>query len=377
MKTHHKDILQVSEKGPEASLPQQWINQHCGLERYILAWFIPFHLLHHFHINPQGRLGKSITCLFLVLVFLGLPLTVTAILDQWGSAPLGTWTVIAIIFGLVGGLTYDTYYSIGLNVSSIGHTVLDKEFFHRQIKWDKFWFNLHIGGTVGATITIGMLASLTYINRLTPGDVIPAGSLLIIGFLAYQIGELACYNLLMCFEARNFAGVEHTLFRFNPLRTEALQRSMVGYSQFGLVTSSVMTVFIAGSAILLPSSAYLNNPVWLILILAVYTIVVLAVILPRYYVQQIIRKTKQCELMPIRQKLNSLFDELMNLSEEEYDEMLRLVKIQDMISEAPDSCLPFSTIGRLFGTLVLPTITFVLAVLGEAYVSTLLQKVLK
>ena len=63
-----------------------------------------------------------------------------------------------------------------------------------------------------------MLASLTYINRQTPSVVIPVGSLLVIGFLSYQIGELACNNLLMCFEARNFSDMEHALFRFNPLR---------------------------------------------------------------------------------------------------------------------------------------------------------------
>ena len=77
----------------------------------------------------------------------------------------------------------------------------------------------------------------------------------------------------------------------------------------------------------------------------------------------------------MRQKLNYMFDQLMDLSKKEYDEMLRLENIQDMISKAPESCLPFSTIGRIFGTLVLPTITFILAVLGEAYISTLLQQI--
>lgn len=125
----------------------------------------------------------------------------------------------------------------------------------------------------------------------------------------------------------------------------------------------------------MPSSAYLANPVWLILVLAVYTIIILAVIFPRYYIQIIVQKTKQRELLPIQQKLNYLFDQLMNLSEKEHGEMLRLEKIQDMISKAPESCLPFSTIGRIFGTLVLPTITFILAVLGEAYISTLLERI--
>jgi hypothetical protein len=375
MNTNWKDNSQRSESGREDSIAQQWIDQHCRLEKTILAWFIPFHILRRFHIEPQSGLGKSIIFIFFIIVFLGFPLTVTAIFDQWILAPIGPWTIIAIIFGLVVGMSYNLYYGIGLNVSSIGHTVIDKEAIHRQIIWDKLWFNLRICGTVGALTSVAMLASLTYINRQTPSVVIPVGSLLVIGFLSYQIGELACNNLLMCFEARNFSNMEHALFRFNPLDTPTLQQAIIGYNQFGLVTSLVITVFIASSAILLPDSAYLANPVWLILILAVYTIIILAVILPRYYVQKIIRKTKQQELLPMRQKLNFMFDQLMNLNKKEYDEMLRLEKIQDMISKAPESCLPFSTIGRIFGTLVLPTITFILAVLGEAYISTLFQRI--
>jgi hypothetical protein len=353
MVKNSKNNPQVFENYLEVSQTQQWIDQHCRLERIILAWFIPFHILRRFHIEPQSRLGKSILFIFFIIVFLGLPITITAIFNQWALAPIGIWTVIAIIFGLVGGMSYDTYYGIGLNVCSIGHTVSDKDAIQRQIIWDKFWFNVRIGGTIGAITSVVMVASLIYFNRQTLSVVIPGGTFLVIGFLSYQIGELACNNLLMCFEARNFSSMEHVLFRFNPLGTPSLQQAIIGYNQFGLVTSLVMTVFIASSAILLPVSTYLANPVWLILILAIYTIVILAVILPRYYVQKIIQKTKLRELMPIQRKLNNMFDRLTNLNEKEHVEMLRLKNIQDMISQAPEACLPFSTIGRLFGTLIL------------------------
>jgi hypothetical protein len=362
-----------NEKG--LSIAQQWINQHCSLERYTLAFFIPFRLLRRFQINPQSKFGKSIIFILFILLIFGLPLTLTAIMDQWDQAPLKSWIVIGIVFGLLIGTSYDIYYKIGLNVCSIGHTVVDEKFFYRQINWDRYWFNLRIGGTVGLITSVSMLISLLYINHQTLDMVIPWGNLLVICFLAYQIGELACNNLLMCFEARNFSKVDHSLFRFNPIETESIHSSFVGYNQFALVTSLVMTVFIVCSVILLPNSAYLTNPVWLFIIFAVYSIVILAVIVPRYFVQQIIRKAKHRQLTPIRQKLNNMFDRLMHLSDEEYNEMLRLIDIQDLINKAPDSSLPFSTIGRIFGTLILPTISFILAVLGEAYISTLLQRV--
>jgi hypothetical protein len=71
-----------------------------------------------------------------------------------------------------------------------------------------------------------------------------------------------------------------------------------------------------------------------------------------------------------------MLDQVSSQSQEEYEQMLRLEKIQQMISNAPESCLPLSTIGRLFTTLILPTVTFILAVLGEAYLTALFQRII-
>jgi hypothetical protein len=373
MNTKGKDSSQASESSSLDLLIQQWIDQHLSFERYSLALFIPFKILGRFHVDPQSKLGKSMVFIFCIIIFLGLPLATTAVLDQWALAPIDDWIIITIIFGLMIGIGYNLYYQIALKVCSIGHAVIDKDAVRRQITWDKFWFNLRISGTVGAIALAAMLASLIYINRQRIGAVIPGGNLLVIGFLSYQIGEFGFNTLMICFEARNFAEMEHALFRFNPLDTYNLHRAIIGYNQFGLVTSLVMTIFIASSGILLPDSAYLANPVWLFLLLAGYLVVILAVILPRYYIQKIVRDAKRKELVPIRQKIDFMFDHLTTLSQEEHDEMLRMINIQDMISKAPESSLPFSTIGRLFGTLLLPTITLIVSTFGEAYISKLIQ----
>lgn len=377
LSSESKDNLQASEDGSLDSLIQQWVDQHCSLERYSLALYIPFKILGLFHVDPKSSLGKSMVFIFYIIIFLGLPLATTAVLDQWALASIEVWTIIAIIFSLILGMGYNIYYQMGLNISSISHAVIDKDAVQRQITWDKFWFNLRLSGTVGAIALVAMLASLIHINRQAIGVVIPGGNLLIIGFLSYQIAEIAFNTLMMCFEARNFSDMEHALFRFNPLDTYNLQRAIMGYNQFGLVTSIVITFFIASSGILLPGLAYLANPVWLFLLLAIYLIIILGGILPRYYIQKIVRQAKRKELMPIRHKINFMFDHLMDLSQKEQDEMLRMLNIQDMISKAPESSLPFSTIGRLFGTLLLPTITFILSTLGEAYISKLMQQIFR
>jgi hypothetical protein len=81
------------------SIVRQFIAQHCTLEKTTLLWFLPFRILRHFHIDPHRRLGRGLTYLFVLMLFLGLPLILTAILDEWASAPIGTWAVIANLFG--------------------------------------------------------------------------------------------------------------------------------------------------------------------------------------------------------------------------------------------------------------------------------------
>ncbi len=138
------------------------------------------------------------------------------------------------------------------------------------------------------------------------------------------------------------------------------------------MTSLVLTVDIASSALLLPNIAFLTNPIWLGLVLVVYLITILGVVVPRFYAQTIVRDFKKAQLIPIRNRIDYFFDRLDSLSEGEYAEMDRLISVQEKIQKAPDLCLQFSTIGRIFGTLLLPTFTFILAVAGEVYLSELL-----
>jgi hypothetical protein len=247
----------------------------------------------------------------------------------------------------------------------------------RQIAWDDHWFNLRVSGLVGVVTAMAVLLSFTHLQNQIAVVVVPAGTFIVFALLSYQIGEIACNNLLMCFEARNFSKMRHELFRFSPLDTFELQRSIQGYNRFGLVTSLVLTVYIASSALLLPNLAFLSNPVWLSLILAVYLITILGVIVPRLYVQKIVRDFKRAQLVPLRKRIDSMFDRLDSLSEDEYAEMYRLASVQEKIQKAPDACIQFSTFGRIVGTLLLPTFTFVLAVAGEVYLSTLLENLFR
>jgi hypothetical protein len=294
------------------------------------------------------------------------------VMDQWAISPVITWLAISIVFGITF-LSYDLYTAIGNDVCSIGRTVREVQGMQRQIAWDYKWFNLRIAGSAGVGTALAVLLSFVYLRYQIVSIEVPVGTFIVFALLSYQIGEIAYNNLLICFEARNFSKMRHELFRFSPLDTFDLQRAIQGYNRFGLMTSLVLTVYIASSALLLPNLAYLSNPIWLGLVLVVYLITIVGVVVPRFYAQTIVRDYKKAQLVPLRNRLDSYFDRLDSLSEVEYAEMSRLMSVQEKIQKAPDSCLQFSTIGRIFGTLLLPTFTFILAVAGEVYLSELLE----
>jgi hypothetical protein len=376
MNTQIDDVLNQDEVTSIEVVVQQWIDQHTSLERYIFVLYASFAILRRLKLDPRSWQGKVMILFFCLIIYFGLPLMATAVMDQWTMAPIITWLAISIIFGITF-LSYDVYIAIGDDVCSIGRKARDVLGMKRQIAWDYQWFNIRIAGSAGVLTASIVILSFLYLRFQLVSVVIPVGTFIVFALLSYQIGEIAYNNLLMSFEARNFSKMRHELFRFSPIDTFELQRAIRGYNRFGLMTSLVLTVYIASSAILLPNLAYLANPIWLGLVLAVYLITILGVVVPRFYVQTIVRNFKKAELVPLRNRIDYFFDRLDSLSEAEYAEMDRLVSVQEKIQKAPDSCLHFSTIGRIFGTLLLPTFTFILAVAGEVYLSMILESLFR
>ena len=372
MNSQRNNAINQDEATSIENLVEQWIDQHTSLERYIFVLYASFLILRKLKLDPHSWQGKVLILAFCLIIYFGLPLISTSIMNQWSIAPVITWLAISILFGITF-FSYDLYTAIGDDVCSIGRTVRDVQGMQRQIAWDYQWFSLRISGSAGVLTALAVLLSFSYLRYQLVSIAVPVGTIIIFALLSYQIGEIACNNLLMCFEARNFSNMRHELFRFSPIDTFELQRAIRGYNRFGLMTSLVLTVYIASSALLLPNRAFLTNPIWLGLVLAVYLITILGVVVPRLYAQKIVRDFKKAQLIPIRNRIDYLFDRLDSLSEAEYAEMDRLISVQEKIQKAPDSCLQFSTIGRIFGTLLLPTFTFILAVAGEVYLSELLE----
>ncbi len=227
MNTQRNNLINQDEATSIESLAEQWIDQHTSLERYIFVLYASFLILRKLRLGPHSWQGKVLIFTFCLIIYFGLPLISTTVLNQWSIAPIITWLAISILFGITF-FSYDLYTAIGNDVCSIGRTVRDIKGMQRQIVWDYQWFNLRISGSAGVLTALAVLLSFLYLRYQLVSIAVPVGTIIIFALLSYQIGEIACNNLLMCFEARNFSKMRHELFRFSPIDTFELQRAIRG-----------------------------------------------------------------------------------------------------------------------------------------------------
>jgi hypothetical protein len=74
--------------------------------------------------------------------------------------------------------------------------------------------------------------------------------------------------------------------------------------------------------------------------------------------------------------MNDSSSRLREPTEGEYAELKRLDELHAKIRDSSESLLPLATIGQIVGTLVLPTVTTIVAVAGEAYLARLLGRLM-
>jgi len=357
-------------------LIEQWVQQHNTLERYFLMWSLTFGILRKFRIEPTSRKGTILRFWFLVLLLLSPPLIIAALKNEWGTSPVLIWSLIALIYGLAS-MTYPLYKGAGRNICSLGYTVVDKTDMINQIQWDQKWFNLRLAMIPGIGISLALLAIITVVQSSLAGTIIPSGTYFLIAVVGYQIGESTWLFLLICAEAYKISAMEHKLYWFRPGDTVSIHQSFVGYNQLAGLNSLIITVFIGGLELLLPDQQYLANSIILVYLLVNYLLIGLTIIVPRISIQRVVQASKVQEMRSIQNLLNPLHKKIQDLSTEEFEQLKRLDEIHEIVQSSRANYLPFSTVGRVFGTLFLPTLTFILTTASERYLQTFLGRLFR
>ena len=359
------------------ALAEQYAARHTTLENYALGWFTAFGLLRRLGIDPFSWRGRLATGWLGVNVFLGLPVLITAVTGQWADAPFETWAVTAVYFGAVLASVYGLFQGAVCDLISLHCTMVDESGLQRLIAWDLRWYRIRTTVLVATAFALAVLVPLFFIERGMSGAAVPVGTIVVSALLLYQTGENSYVTFMLGIESRILAAYDYELYRLSPIDSVALRRSIRGYNQLGLLQSLFVTTFIILFAFLLPADSNLIAPIALILLLVAYLAIGFGVLVPRLAFQRLVQAEKEREMAPLQRRMNHLSSRLRELTAEEYAELKRLDEMHNKIRDSSENLLPLATIGQIVGTLLLPTVTTIAAVAGEAYLVRLLGRLVR
>jgi len=357
-------------------LGEQFAERHKALEDYILGWFTIFGLLRRLGIDPLSWQGHLATGLLLIMFLLGLPLIITAIAGQWAVAEIQRWAIVAVTFGVAGAAMYQPFYDVIDDLVSLHRTMTDESGLRRLIVWEHRWYNVRASTPVGAVFVVVTLMLLFSVQQPTFIAPLSAGSIVVGAVLLYQVGEMNYALFMLGVESRILAAYKYDLYRLSPIDSVAVQRSIRGYNRQALLNSLVMTILIIEFAILLPGPSTLIAQVALFLLIITYLAVGFGVLFPRLAIRRIIQAQKEREMAPLQSRLNALSARLRELTEDEYEEMKRLKETHDQIRDSSENVLPIQAIGQILGSLLLPTASFLAAVVSQVDLSNLVGRLL-
>lgn len=358
------------------ALGEQYAERNRAVDNYILAFFMTFGLLRRLGVDPLSRQGRVATGLLWMTSLLGLPLIIAAVTGQWAVAEIQRWAVLAVSWGIGFMVVHRRYYDLIGDRVSLHRTMADESGLRRLIEWDRRWFNVRAmvaGGGAFVVATLVLLFSIQQPRSMAP---ISAGTIVIAAILLYQMGEITFVNILLGPESRILVAYRYELYRLSPIDSVALQRSIRGYNGLALSNSLLATVSIIAFVILLPAHLSLAAQIALILLIMHYLSAAFRVLLPRLAIRQIIQAQKEREMAPLQRRLNDLSARLRELTEDEYEEMKRLKETHDQIRNSSENVLPMRAIGQILGALLLPTASFLAAVVSQVDLSNLLGRFL-
>lgn len=358
------------------ALTDKWDKRHNTLENYVLLWHISHWFLRRIKIEFDSWKGKLIRFLLLGSIFWGIPLLITTILRQWNIAPLWTWAIVA--FGLSAfSLVYPHYKKVGRRLSAFYKTIQDENGIKRMIAWDHRWFSRIFSCSAGVLFAVVTLFAMLNSQTGSWSLSTPIGTYFLIFVLAYQVGENTYNAIIMCVESYLWSGYKFQLNPISPLETIKLQEAVKGYDLVVFLNSILMTLIIAGSAVMVLGTPHLINRILLILLFIAYLVIGLLFFLPRIVFQRIIQLAKIRELAPLEDKLIVFYTNFEDLNTSDYGKFKRVEEIYNKIKGSPDNLLPLTSTVKIVGNLLLPTITFYLSVAAEVYLSTLLESIFR
>jgi hypothetical protein len=355
------------------ALAEQCVDYISGLENYFNHYSIEFWLLRRLAIDPMSWPGRLVGGLMVFLTVLLPALILTAITRQWASAPLASWTVVAV------GIAGISIAARPLFRSAIGNflgwiwAVSDEADLKRLLAWVRRWLSNQVITPVAGVLALGIVLSVYSLTLHDMAAPLPGGTLYIGFFLAYIVSNATYAVLQMAPQAYLISTFEHELYRLSPADSVVVRRSLRGYNQTGLVMVLITTAVILLFLILLPTGSRVAAVVVLVLLLIEYLCTAVGILIPRLLMGRMIRIRKEEEMKILQVRLNDLLPRLEALTEDEYERMQRLQEAQDAIRDSPENLLPLGEFAKVVGALLLSTLTVLITAFAQEWIAGLVK----
>lgn len=338
-------------------------------------------------IPPLTRAAALLSGLIGVGVRLAVALGVTLLFGEWADIPWGRWTVILAFLGL-----YDATQSwrtppldvpAGPAIQRITEegTALLRTMVRESDLRDLADFLRRRYRLVPAAMT-GLAYAATMVSAgwmFAPAamDEIPVGSIALLAFLLFEVGSIVVYGVpiqgvLMAREA----GYDHHLFWPSPADSPEVKNTLRTGIALGWSTAIWVTIYLLLAASLVSWDSPALIPIAVGFILTAYVAAIGTTLWVRASIQRIVQRVRERRLGGLRKRIDDFGPKYTDLSPQESQQLRDLLFLHHDLRDAPSTPTTTRTLLHTAVTLIIPTIMFLITVLGEVYAERFLDAIL-
>ena len=309
----------------------------------------------------------------------GLPLVAALAFGQLGESPLLRWALIAAVLGALDATGMHRHRKSNpalQDFTALLWTLTEDGDAHDLVTFTRRWYRLRVSGTFATGIALFVIVACA-LAAPAAFPALPVGSIVLLAVLAYEVGEIAFFavGFMTPFLARE-ARFNHRLFWLNPVESTPIRRVLhgwaagIGFMGIGLTGYVVLAVLLVspGSALLLPVVAAFT--------VAGYVATLIALVGLRRSIRTIAARIRDESIETLQRRIDAYRGRLDSLAPHESEELERLVTMYQTVRAAPTTPRPSETLGHAARAMLVPTLTFVLAVSSEVYAERLLDQIL-
>ena len=335
---------------------------------------IPWALLRRVRVDPLGRRGRLLTGLMTFGWLFVSAIVVALATGTMHESPLLAWLTVAAIEG-VGEAWGTAAITASLEEANVLLDALtDLEALRSILSRQRRWGLPKILTVIAA---FGLLfAAVIFLPSFGDWSRVAPGSIWLLLVVLYWAGESVWTTAWYVNEMRAFSRQCLQLPAQRPIDSPVVQQFLRGTYRMARTGATIAMLYLVYVLVLLPRDLSLILPFAAVILGVCYASVIGEIVSARWLVARIVADEKSRRLADLGSQIDALIARVPDLSPEDERKLDLLCKTYEAVRESPLTSPPLSAAGRIFGTALVPTLTFVAFAAAEGYVERVVNKIL-